>query len=926
MSGYPGSGFNGSQDYHETSDTLSQQMQNVALSDTAQVIPTGRKKKARHVLDASLTSEQQNGFTHSQFASQGIRVPDQEPVQAQGVHAHTSNQFYQQDQFDAGTFQHQNIHRQVLSGTAAGPQTVYTMTDGQFPSIVDDIIQSSRHYQNHPHDTARMDALAPPAYVDFTAIDNGVSNPRFARLSMGSVPATEEVLSASCLPLSIVLQPLADLKPAEGVVPVVDFTNGAVPRCHRCRAYINPSTQFINGGAKFQCNICGFASETPQDYYSPSDYSGRRQDWSLRPELQFGTCDFLVGKDYWVKDLEPKPLHILFAIDVSEQALLRGIPKATTAAIREALYGHDHGELPPGVKIGLVSFDRACHFYNLSTNVTQSTQMLCVTDVENMFVPMSDGLFADPQESRQAIEMALETISTVFERESVPEPALGALCAAAFLALHDHGGKLCLFLGALPSWGPGKLKMRENTSVYNTSEERTLYDAASIHWKNVSEEFVGIGVGVDCFLFPNSYIDVATVGTMSQVTGGDMFYYQNFIAERDALKFSNELSRCLFRSQGVAVQMKIRCSNGLKVVQMVGNFLRKGPADLEMGSIDADKTIACVFRHDGKLDPKVLVHFQSAILFTSPDGKRILRTHNIKCSVSPQIGTVMRHCDVGAAIATIAKLAVIELYSHDLKVVKERITDQCVRILAGYRKNCGGQAPAVELLLPESLKLFPLMSLAIQKQFSFRTDSINSDVRVNNQRLIRSCSVYGLLSLIYPRLIPIHSLSPHEGFANEAGVFIMPPAVPNSFSQLAPGGAYILDNGHSMLLWFRSDVNPALIQDLYGPEFTSLESLQPRISELPILDTLLNVQVRNIIAYLNTFSTSRHLVPQIARQSLDGSEMIFAQGLIDDRNCDNMSYSDFMSHVHKRVQHLLLEGHNSKGSFGNWISGTEQVY
>lgn len=371
--------------------------------------------------------------------------------------------------------------------------------------------------------------------------------------------------------------------------------------------------------------------------------------------------------------------------------------------------------------------------------------------------------------------------------------------------------------------------------------------------------------------------------------------------------------------------MKIRSSNGLSVVALIGNFLQKGNSDLEMGTINADKAITCVFKHDGKLDPRSDVHIQSAILFTTPDGRRRLRIHNVRCAVSTQIGEVMRHCDAGAAIITIAKIAALQVLKLDLKVVKQSITDQCVRILAAYRKNCATGVAAGELILPESLKLFPLLTLAVQKQFCFRADGINSDVRVNNQRLIRSCSARDLMSLIYPRLIPIHNLSEAEGFADESGKLVMPEAVRNSFSQLQNGGVYILDNGQTLYLWFKSDTTPALLQDLYEPEIQSLEMLVPRNAFLPELDTLLSIQVRNIIAYLNQFSTSRVLVPQIARQGIDGSEQIFAQSLIDDRNCDNMSYPDFLIHVHKQVQLLLAERHASKG-LGSWIGGTEQAY
>ena len=36
--------------------------------------------------------------------------------------------------------------------------------------------------------------------------------------------------------------------------------NGPV-RCNRCKAYMNPFMQFIDGGRRFLCNICNYSSE-----------------------------------------------------------------------------------------------------------------------------------------------------------------------------------------------------------------------------------------------------------------------------------------------------------------------------------------------------------------------------------------------------------------------------------------------------------------------------------------------------------------------------------------------------------------------------------------------------------------------------------------------------------------------------------------
>ena len=93
-----------------------------------------------------------------------------------------------------------------------------------------------------------------------------------------------------------------------------------------------------------------------------------------------------------------------------------------------------------------------------------------------------------------------------------------------------------------------------------------------------------------------------------------------------------------------------------------------------------------------------------------------------------------------------------------------------------------------------------------------------------------------------------------------------------------------MDNGQTLLVWLHAQVSPNLLEDLFGPGVTSLSSLPPTLSELPVLETHLNAQVRNLLQYLSTVRGSKAATIQLARQGLDGSEFEFARMLVEDRN------------------------------------------
>lgn len=145
---------------------------------------------------------------------------------------------------------------------------------------------------------------------------------------------------------------------------------------------------------------------------------------------------------------------------------------------------------------------------------------------------------------------------------------------------------------------------------------------------------------------------------------------------------------------------------------------------------------------------------------------------------------------------------------------------------------------------------------------------------------------------------------------------VVPPTLRASYSRVEEGGAYILDNGQLVLIWLHAQVSPNLLEDLFGEGVRTLQDLNPTLSELPVLETHLNAQVRNLLQYLATVRGSKAATIQLARQGLDGSEFEFARMLVEDRNNEAQSYVDWLVHVHRAIQ-LDLSGQRKKEDGGD---------
>ena len=145
-------------------------------------------------------------------------------------------------------------------------------------------------------------------------------------------------------------------------------------------------------------------------------------------------------------------------------------------------------------------------------------------------------------------------------------------------------------------------------------------------------------------------------GHVSAVTGGEIYYYPTFHSIRDTPKLTQEVKHAVNRETGYQALMKVRCSNGLQVSSYHGNFLQHTfGADLEIGTIDADKALGVIFNYDGKLDVKLDAHFQAALLYTTASGQRRVRCHNIVASVNEGAAEIMKYVDQDAVVNIIAK-------------------------------------------------------------------------------------------------------------------------------------------------------------------------------------------------------------------------------------------------------------------------------
>lgn len=270
---------------------------------------------------------------------------------------------------------------------------------------------------------------------------------------------------------------------------------------------------------------------------------------------------------------------------------------------------------------------------------------------------------------------------------------------------------------SLPSIGPGILKNRDDPKLQGTEREKGLLVPQDNFYPQLAAECVRSGISVDSWFFPpaNTYIDVATIGIVSAMTGGDIHYFPNFNLEREGYQVTHDLMHAIAREQGYRAAFRLRCSNGLTVSDQYGNFAMSNATDIELAGVNADTSIGIELKHDDKLPENSQVYFQCALLYTTAQGQRRVRVHNLSGSVGTIALPVFKQADLDTTMNFIIKRTITLSAKKTINDLSNELDTFCVKILTAYRKFCASGATAAQLILPESFKVLPLLLASFKK-------------------------------------------------------------------------------------------------------------------------------------------------------------------------------------------------------------------
>lgn len=752
-----------------------------------------------------------------------------------------------------------------------------------------------------PPNVEDFDAAPPPIMLDpscsVTRSPYSNCDPSYKRCTMNAIPQTPGLLSKSRLPFGLIITPFKCLK--EGEMPVPLVTDNTITRCRRCRTYINPYVQFVEGGNRWKCNLCYLLNDVPSSF-DIDPMTGQPVDRWQRHELNHAVVEFVAPAEYMVRP--PQPLVYLFVIDVSYVAVQSGMVATAAKTILDSL-----DRIPNDgdrTKVGFITVDSVLHFYSLGPEQADP-QMLVVSDLDDVYLPQPEDLLCNLAESRGVVESLLGRLSEMFKDTKNVGSALGPALQAAIKLIAPTGGRVVVLQSALPNCGVGALKPREDPKVLGTAKESAYLLPASPFYKNLAVDCSRTQTTIDMFLFGAQYTDVATLCCAPRYTGGTTFFYPGFNAgmTEDAMKFAQELADHLSAPIGLEAVMRVRASKGLRMSSYHGNFFVRSTDLLALPSVTPGHSYAIEMVIEENVSNAV-VSFQTALLHTTCYGERRIRVLTLALPVTSTMSDLYASVDQFAVSGLLARKAVEKALTTKLEDARDALTNKMIDILGVYKTSLTAAASGAtsQLAICDNLKLLPLLVLGLIKHVAFQNSPrIPSDLRSYAMSLLSIMPVESVVPYIHPRFYALHRLPPDVGSAREDGRITMPPTLNLSSERLERYGVYLLETGETSFFWVGKETHPQLCMDLF--DAPNVESLRSGKFILPNLDTDVSVATHLILSYTRA-SRKATLAPYTYLIKEDGDPTLrvwFLAHLVEDRTGNDHSYHQYLGHLKEKV-------------------------
>ena len=651
----------------------------------------------------------------------------------------------------------------------------------------------------------------------------------FIKTTISVFPNSVELINQMKIPIGMnlsLLSPFVD----EKSIPVIDYGQSYdIPRCQKenCRAYLNPFVKFMNGSEQWQCNICKNINKT-LDYYSCEvGREGIRLDQNTKPELNFGTYDFIAYKEFWSKERPPAKNIYYFLVDISQSSLNSGFAQCSLETIKDMIindnfFNYENFE----IKICIITYDEQINFYpiNINDEKEHNIKMLTINETFNeLFLPTNrDFLLIDIKKYKNKILQIIENIQNNINtyKSNVKEADrffdVVKLCN---LIGNKNSGKILIFNGSNVS----KLNLMnglDSNKNNNQDQKNNKYantDDGQIGKLGISLSLNGISVNI--FECCNTYTNIKTLNQLIINTNGNIFFYRNFNPDLHYKNLYNQIHKILSNQNVFEGGFLIKFSQKFYISEYITPVLLYNKQMIFFPNLDSDQNYSFLlgFGNSNDIDEKPkpidddFLYIQGTLLYSRGDGQKRLRIFNLCFPISSKPMDIYKSINSEIFVCLMMQQFITKTYRQkNLIQTLNNFEKNYFEINTIYLNNLD----KIKKELDGEIKLLSLYFLAMMKNCLLNKNEkgLNNDDDLThffNFRLQKE-KIEEIICFIYPRIYVLDNILDLKN-----GEF--PLIINNNKESMdTQGTIFLIDNGFELILFIKNNADKNIIFNIFG--------------------------------------------------------------------------------------------------------------
>ncbi|TBU08345.1 Sec23 domain-containing protein [Hamiltosporidium magnivora] len=692
----------------------------------------------------------------------------------------------------------------------------------------------------------------PLSTTDFFVTETKNTDPNLLRSSFYVIPAEPSIFQSINLPLTTVLQPF------NSKALINEIENIKSVRCMECLAYVNIFTKIDDLGKYFKCNICNasvelkgiITKEDPILRFSTLDYLKKEEEIIYKPNF--------VDSEYFNYKFYKRPIFI-FCIELTSSSISTGLFDSSLDSLESVLLNRDFSILYESIAIFI--FGR--EIKNFCFENEEVAEYVITDDINTPFVSTSLLISLDSEFYDLKITKLFEVLRNLKSKDSI-SCLKNMLNVSCMLSCMTPGAITLIYmthLGQIGDFSYLSNNITEMTSKFLNSSNSLFISSLE---KTTDNPLIRL-----CF----------------NCNGNYNFYKNLFELRKLLVKDVNEI--CL-KQRGFNISIETRTSDSIRKSSVYANTSSETTLSVFISQMSDSDTVAFSFYIDESVKENTILYLQITVNFIDNFGIQKVRVFNHSFISSYKIATLYNNLCFDTIFCSFVKFLMND--TENLKKNLENIKNMLIKSLQFYRTSCSSQATSTQLVLPESIKLLPVLFQSLEKH-----KFIANEISYSDFRKIINFSVQKNLRFFYPRLFSLTDYFVEENLKKVNCLRL-------SSQNINSNEIYILENSLKIYIYVGRQVEKELIislkienlEDLNFYNFCTENGENENISEEALV-------LKNMIKEIKE-CYDKEMEVVVIKQGNGQIETEFLENMVEDKLNNVGCYGDYLCDLHFKIQ------------------------